>query len=181
MKYLLILLLLSVVVINSSHAQVSYVHIGATGSLYPDYPDGGYAIGGQLNVNFQTKPKILVGGGLNILDFKDSKAAYVPVYGTIGYNFVKAASTLSINCNGGYGIYKDKRIGAADDRVYEKGGLYVSPGLSYQKNTRLSPYVDIRYTLYQFKTVEDKNTYNSNVHAITASIGICILNKRSKK
>src|SRR4051812_5881190 len=134
MKPLLVLLLLSVFIINSSYAQISYVHFGATGSLYSGYPEGGYAIGGQLNIYFQTKPKILLGSGLNVLDFKDSKAAYVPVYGIVGYNFVKASSTISINCNAGYGIYKDNSIGAADGGVYVKGGLYISPGLSYQKN-----------------------------------------------
>jgi hypothetical protein len=174
MKLLLSLALLTFAV--AGYGQQVFSEFGAIGSFYKN---SGHAFGGQLNVNFQNKHNALLGFGVSALSFKGLDGAYLPVYGRIGSYFPTADAIITVHVDAGYGIYNQK-VKEGTVFIETKGGLYLSPGVSIHGKKNVSPYLDLRYSLYQFSTTLAALNSSSHINALTASFGFALVNKHTK-
>lgn len=168
-----VLLLIS----SSLFAQTGIVEAGGLASFYKN---AGIAIGGQLSIAFENKTHAFVGAGAGFLKFKNDNTAYVPLYATLGRSFYTKGSVVALHFNVGYGLYNPQNTSSYSPGtpVSSKGGLYLNPGLTVHGKGKLSPYLDLGYSLYQFNTKYNGQTSQSSVNALTLSVGICILNKK---
>lgn len=161
---------------SSILAQVAIVHAGGIGSFYKN---AGTALGGQMNIAFESKMHAFIGAGAGFLKFKNDNTAYVPIYGTLGRSFYTRSSVIGLHFNVGYGLYHPQTTYyIPNSSTTSKGGIYFNPGIEVHGKGKLSPYLDLGYSLYQFTSRYNGQTTQNNLNAATISFGICILNKK---
>lgn len=171
---------------KEAQSQTLYAEAGAVGSFFKESWAGKHAFGAQVTGNYQFANGFLLGAGVQALWFDKSlqygtsKKGYYPVYAKIGYNISTPRLTVSFHADEGYSIHKSVGIGPADGPVYFKGGFYFSPGIALYITKKFSPYIDVKYTNYQFRSDDGFDKNGSHISAVTISAGICILHKRKR-
>ena len=131
------------------------------------YSNEKVSFGGEIGAYGTIGKKFTLGPTAQVIKFTNLKGIYVPVALSMGYMIT---SSLQLHTDHGYSMY-NKNESIAGESVQITGSYFTGSGLKYNFGKENGLYLNLQYSLYNYRTKISGKTYKSNSDAVAFTIG----------
>ena len=154
--------------------------------------------GSEFVANIPVKQLLSIGGGIRLLRDNTEPNLYIPAFTTLRLFFPVNKIIYFLHIDPGYVFhyYHDVYYDTVSNGTFkfdfkDKGGFYLGTGAGLYFKNRMSPYINIQYSLYGLKFQTKSTDFNQskevtivdkrNATGITITAGICFNTKSLKQ